>query len=161
MLNSRSVSAELWVNAHKCLVLYFARRRCLNAEDLAQETLMTVWRREDFVFEKPEDFLKVCYGFARHILQENNRDGQKHAADELAADVASTPLKVQGMQLQELQVFIDEVRVHAKAELLAEELALIVEALKRDGCNPPLSSQLRVKLHRARKKLGKITGWRK
>jgi DNA-directed RNA polymerase specialized sigma24 family protein len=161
MLNSHSISGELWVYAHKCLVFYFTRRRCQNAEDLAQETLMTVWQREDFRFEKEEDFLKVCYGFARHILQQGYRDVRKHAADELTPDIERPSPKVQGLQRQELQVFLGQVRSLAETDLLADELALIMEAMKRDGHGPPFSSQLRVKLHRARKKLRKITGWGK
>lgn len=162
MLNSRSISPELWVYARKCLVYYFTHRHSAsNAEDLAQDTLMAVWSREDYLFDKEEDFLKVCYGFARNIHQQGIRVNQKHAADELTPDVERPSPTVQGMQHQEAQVFLDEVREQAEAELVADELALIVEAMKRDGHDPPLSSKLRVKLHRARKKLEKITGWRK
>jgi hypothetical protein len=82
-------------------------------------------------------------------------------ADELTLNLEHPSPKAQGMQRQELQVFLDQVRNHAEADLLADELALIVEAMKRDGHDPPLSSKLRVKLHRARKKLEKITGWHK
>lgn len=122
---------------------------------------MTVWQREDFRFEKEEDFLRVCYGFARHILQQGYRDGQKHVADELPPDIERPAPKVQGLQRQELQVFLDQIRTLAEADLLDDELALIVEVMKRDGHDPPLSSKLRVKLYRVRKKLEKITGWRK
>lgn len=162
MLDSHSISPDLWVYARKCLVYYFMHRHgASNAEDLAQDTLMAIWIRKDYTFEKEEDFLKVCYGFARNIHQEGIRVDQKHAADELTSDVERPAPKVQGMQYQEVQVFLNEVQTQAEDELLADELALIVEAMKRDGQNPPLSSKLRVKLHRARKKLEKITGWRK
>ena len=162
MLTSRSISPELWIYARKCLVYYFMHRHCTaNAEDLAQETLMAVWGREDYPFEKEEDFLKVCYGFARHIRQQGNRDQQKHAADELTSDVDCVSPKIKGMQHQEVQVFLNQIRERAEAELLADELALIEEAMKRDSHDPPLSTRVRVKLHRARKKLEKITGWHK
>ena len=162
MLTSRSISPELWVYARRCLVYYFTHRHgASNAEDLAQETLLAVWGREDYPFEKEEDFLKVCYGFARNIRQQGIRVQQKHEAGELTSEVECPSPKVKGMQHQEVQIFLDEVRERAEAELLADELALIVEAMKRDGHDPPLSTRFRVKLHRARKKLEKITGWRK
>ncbi|SRR6266481_574669 len=162
MFNSRSISPELWVHARKCLVYYFTHRHgASNAEDLAQDTLMAVWGRNDYSFEKEEDFLKVCYGFARHIRQQGIRVDQKHAADELTIDVERPSPRVQGMHHQEVQVFLNEISEQAEAELLADERALITEAMNRDGHDPPLSSKLRVKLYRARKKLEKITGLRK
>jgi DNA-directed RNA polymerase specialized sigma24 family protein len=158
MFNSRSVSNELWVTAHKSLVFYFTRRRCKNAEDLAQNTLMTMWQREDFCFEKQEDFLKVCYGFARNILHQGFRDDKKHAAEELTPSMEPSSPKVEGLLLQELRILLDQVGKRAKADLSDEELALLIKVMQREGHEPPLSTKLRVKLHRIRKKLRKIIG---
>ena len=65
MPNCRSIPTEKWVHAHKALVHFFTRKGVSNPEDMAQETLMTLWSREDYQFEKEDDFLKVCYGFAK------------------------------------------------------------------------------------------------
>ena len=70
MPTCRSLSPDAWEQARQALVFYFSRRHGLaNAEDLAQETLAAFWKREDFEFEREEDFLRVCYAFARRILQ--------------------------------------------------------------------------------------------
>ena len=45
------------------------RLRNGEAEDLAQETLVSICAREDYSFAKEEDFLCVCYGFARRIFR--------------------------------------------------------------------------------------------
>jgi DNA-directed RNA polymerase specialized sigma24 family protein len=162
MLNSRSIPADLWVYARKCLVFYFYRRhRPANAEDLAQETLMTIWSREDYLFEKEEDFLKICYGFARHILRQGVRTELKHCGDELSPDVEHPDQNVQGLQGHEVRIFLDEVRQKAEEELMADELALIEDALNREGHGPPVAPKFRVTLHRARKRLATLTGWRK
>src|SRR5579864_726204 len=84
MANCRSISPEAWAHARESLVFYFSRRHARSdAEDLAQETLLAVWNREDYEFEKEEDFLKVCYGFARRILLEGYRDAHRHAGSEM------------------------------------------------------------------------------
>src|SRR5579872_5616193 len=82
MLNCRSIPAEKWVHAHKALMLFFSGKGVVSPEDMAQQTLMTVWSREDYQFEKEEDFLKVCYGFARKILLEGYRVNREHAAED-------------------------------------------------------------------------------
>ena len=162
MLNSRSIPTDLWIYARKCLVFYFYRRhRSANAEDLAQETLMAVWSREDYRFEKEEDFLRVCYGFARHILQQGIRSDQKHSADSLSPALEHPVQNVQGLQGHEVNVFLDEVRQRAEEELLTDEVALIENVMNRDDHDPPVASKQRVMLHRARKKLATLTGWRK
>jgi DNA-directed RNA polymerase specialized sigma24 family protein len=159
MLNCRSIPPELWVHARKCLIFFFSRRGDPNAEDLAQETLMTVWAREDYQFEKQEDFLKVCYGFARKILFGGHRERRKHAAEELGISVGSRMQEIKGLEGTEVSVFLEEVRCRADAELQEEEWAAIQAAIDRDGQQPPVDNKGRVQLHRARKKLAKLTGW--
>jgi len=160
MLNCRSIPAELWVYARKCLIFYFYRRHGMaNAEDLAQDTLVAVWGREDYGFEKEEDFLKVCYGFARKIRLEGYRDGLKHAGTELPPGAGARVQSVKGLEGSEVNVFLEEVRRRAEAELLADELDLIEAAVNRDSQDSPAEGKHRVKLHRARKKLAKLTGW--
>ena len=159
MPNCRSIPPETWVQASKAL-FYFFRRKCVsNPEDLAQETLMTVWSREDYQFEKEDDFLKVCYGFARKILQEGYRVSRKHAAEELDPSVEARVRGIQGLEGNEVNVFLEEVCRRADAELQEEEWAAIRDAIDRDRQDHPVEGKQRVRLYRARKKLAKLTGW--
>lgn len=160
MLTCRSISTELWVHARQCLIFYFSRRHGLeNAEDLAQETLAALWSRDDYEFEQEPDFLKVCYGFARKILYEEYRRKGKHAGIELNPNLQTPIQEVKGLKGTEVCVFLDEVRRRAKAELLEEEWALIENAVNRDAENHAAGGKVRVQLHRARKKLARLTGW--
>ena len=161
MPDCRSIADEKWVHAHKALIYFFTRRGAANPEDMAQETLMAVWSRKDYQFENEDDFLKVCYGFARNILRESFRDSSKHAAEELDLSVKSRVQSVQGLAGNEVSVFLREVCRRADMELEEEEQAAIQAAIDRDGLDHPVEGKLRVRLYRARKKLAKLTGWRK
>jgi len=160
MLNCRSIQSEKWVHAHKALIFFFSRRGALNPEDLAQETLMMVWSREDYQFEKEEDFLKVCYGFAKNILLEGYRVNRKHAAEELDPSAEPRVRRIQGLEGNEVSVFLEEVRRRADTELQEEEWEAIQAAIDRDSQDRPVQRKQRVRLYRARKKLAKLTGWR-
>jgi hypothetical protein len=161
MLNCRSIPSEVWIRARERLIFFFSRRHGLeNAEDLAHQTLMTVLSRDDYMFEKEEDFFKVCYGFARHILHEANRPAQKHLEVDLY-DIEATTQPVKGLRGAEVSAFLGEVRCHAKAELLAEEWAQIEAVVNGDDVDHRPDAKLRVQLHRVRKKLAKLTGWSK
>ena len=163
MLNCRSIPPEKWVHAHKVLVHFFTRKGMLNPEDMAQETLMTRWSREDYEFEKDDDFLRVCYGFAKNVLREGYRTSLKHAAEELDLCVES-PIQgirgIQGLEGSEVSVFLEEFCQRANAELQLEERAAIQAAIHRDSQGPAVDTKQRVRLYRARKRLAKLTGWR-
>jgi DNA-directed RNA polymerase specialized sigma24 family protein len=159
MLNCRSIPPEKWVHARKALVYFFSRRGASNAEDLAQETLMTVWSREDYQFEKEDDFLKVCYGFARNILFDDYRGSRKHATEAPVLSVESRVRGIQGLEGSEARVFLEEVCRRADSELQEEEWAAIEAAVDRDQQDQPVEGKQRVRLYRARKKLAKLTGW--
>ncbi len=160
MPNCRSIPDETWVQASKALFYFFRRKGVPNPEDLAQETLLTVWVREDYQFDKEDDFLKVCYGFARNILQEGYRITRKHAAEELDISVDSRVRRIQGLEGNEVNVFLEEVCQRADAELQEEERAAIQAAVDRDSQDQPVEGKQRVRLYRARKKLAKLIGWR-
>lgn len=159
MLNCRSIPSEKWIHAHKALVYFFSGKGILNPEDLAQETLMKLWSREDYQFEQEDDFLKVCYGFANKILLDSYRISRKHAAEELDFPVESRIQSIQGLQGNEVSVFLEEVRRRADAELQEEERAAIQAAIDHDRQDQPVDGKQRVRLYRARKKLAKLTGW--
>jgi DNA-directed RNA polymerase specialized sigma24 family protein len=159
MLNCRSIPPEKWVHARKALVYFFDRRGASNPEDLAQETLMTVWSREDYQFESEDDFLKVCYGFAKKILLTGYRVTRKHAAEERHPPVESRVRGIQGLEGNEASLFLEEVCRRADTELQEEERAAIQAAVDRDRQDQPVEGKQRVRLYRARKKLAKLTGW--
>ncbi|HLJ85685.1 MAG TPA: hypothetical protein VKZ53_02620 [Candidatus Angelobacter sp.] len=121
---------------------------------------MAIWAREDYEFEKEEDFLKVCRGFARKILLEGYRASTKHAAEELDPETKSRVPGIQGLKGNEVSVFLNEVFSRADAELEEEERAAIQAAVDRDSQDHPVDGKQRIRLFRARKKLAKLTGWR-
>ena len=159
MPNCRSIPTVKWVHAHKALVYFFTGKGFSNPEDMAQETLMTVWSREDYQFENEDDFLKVCYGFAKNILREGYRVSRKYAAEELNLSVESHVHGIQGLEGSEVSVFLEEVCRRANAELQQEERAAIQAAIDREREDHPVEGKQRVRLYRARKKLAKLTGW--
>ena len=159
MPNCRSIPHQTWVQAHKALIFFFSRRGASNPEDLAQDTLTAVLSREDYEFEKEEDFLRVCYGFAKNILREGYRASRKYAAEESTVSVEPRVRGIQGLEGNEARVFLEEVCRRGDAELQEEEWAAIQAAIDRDSQDQPVEGKERVRLHRARKKLAKLTGW--
>jgi DNA-directed RNA polymerase specialized sigma24 family protein len=165
MPNFRSITPEAWEHARQALVFYFSRRHGFaQAEDLAQETLMAIMSREDFEFEKQEDFLRVCYGFASRIALKGHRTESKYANDLRT----SPPASRQGNELNksELAILLQEVCRIGQTQLRDQEWKLIqAAATSEDRTNLSTESgdanRVRVKLHRARKKLALLTGWHK
>ena len=166
MLNCRAIPPESWEQAREALVFYFQRRHGLSkAEDLAHDTLHAILLRDDFEFAEEGQFLRVCYGFARRILLASYREKAGHA--EVALISAAAPSgagKVARMDEAETQVYFSEVCRTAQAHLTPEDWALVeklingepVDAAER-FCN---SNAYRVHLHRLRRKLARLTGWR-
>jgi DNA-directed RNA polymerase specialized sigma24 family protein len=165
-MNCRSVSPKTWEHARQALVFYFTRRHGLpNAEDLAHETLATILSREDYQFEKEEDFLRVCYGFAWHILQTARREAGRDISTSIEFTRTLSRPDTQGLRDAELNVYLNEVLRLGEDELRKPEWQLIQQSIVLDGdriaADPVEANSARVKLHRARKKLVQLTGWRK
>jgi hypothetical protein len=165
-MNCRSVSPKTWEHARQALVFYFIRRHGLpNAEDLAHETLAAVLSREDYQFEKEEDFLKVCYGFASHILQKTRRETGKFPNTLIDPNAASATADTHGLKETEINVYLNEIFSLGELELSKTDWELIQQAILLDGdrlaSDPAEANRTRVKLHRARKKLGQLAGWRR
>ena len=165
MPNCRSITAETWAHARECLVFYFSRRHGRNdAEDLAQETLLSLWNREDYEFEKDEDFLKVCYGFARHITQQANREAGRHTGDPLEPCPPAPEHDSSGQRAMESRILLEEVCRIGESRLREREWKMIQQAVDSDRATLAEkfkagdANNLRVHLHRARKKLAKLAG---
>ena len=165
-MNCRSVSPKTWEYARQALVFYFTRRHGLpNAEDLAHETLATILSREDYHFEKEEDFLKVCYGFAFHISQNARRDSRKHITTSMEPTAPLPHLGAQGLKDAEVKVYLNEVLRLGSEDLRTADWQLIQQSMLLDAdhvaSDPTTANSVRVKLHRARKRLAHLAGWRK
>lgn len=120
---------------------------------------MTLWSRSDYQFEKEEDFLKVCYGFARKVHSTRLREEQRHLVNELYPEMEATIQPVKGLLGTEVSVFLREVTHRANIDLHAEEIALLNAAVNRDVKDRPPEAKARIRLHRARRKLAELTGW--
>jgi DNA-directed RNA polymerase specialized sigma24 family protein len=166
MINCRSVSPKAWEHARQALVFYFTRRHGLSsAEDLAQETLATVLSREDYQFEKEEDFLRVCYGFAGHMLQTARREVAKSSCNSIVSVLEAGCAEMHGLKDAELNVYLNEILRLGKDQLREADWQLIQQSIVLDGnrgagSGPTSDNSARVKLHRARRKLAQLAGWR-
>jgi DNA-directed RNA polymerase specialized sigma24 family protein len=165
MANSRSISPETWAHARESLVFYFSRRHARSdAEDLAQETLLTIWNREDYEFDKEEDFLKVCYGFARLISKEGYRKSQRHAAAALDSSLPAVPDERNSPKAIESRLLLEKVCAIGESQLRGEEWEMIRQSVDhdREGMAQEFkmgdANNMRVRLHRVRRKLAKLTG---
>src|SRR5450432_767307 len=122
MPNSRSIEPEAWEQARSALVFYFSRRHGFtNAEDLAQETLAALWKRDDFEFARADDFLRICYAFARRISQSGGRDARKHAGEELDPGVPSPGASVFGLSGPALALLLQEVMEIGETQLARKD----------------------------------------
>jgi len=165
MANSRSISPEAWAHARESLIFYFSRRHArADAEDLAQETLLAVWNREDYQFDKEEDFLRVCYGFARHISKEGYREAYRQAAASVDDSIPAPLHESSSARAMEARILLEKVCEIGRSKLRAKDWQIIEQAADSDRAtmaddlNMGDANNVRVRLHRARKKLAKLTG---
>ena len=165
MANSRSISPEAWAHARESLIFYFSRRHArADAEDLAQETLLTIWNREDYEFDREEDFLRVCYGFARRISQEGYRETYRHAAESLDDSMAAPQHEWSSARATEARILLEKVCEIGSSQLSEKDWQIVQQAADLDRA--PMGRELkignannmRVRLHRARRKLAKLAG---
>lgn len=166
MINCRAIPKAAWEQARKALVFYFSHRHGIEeAEDLAQDTLAAVWAREDFVFPEEKDFLMICYGFAKRILLAGYRNRKKHESTDADLDSISQHHISNTMSQIELQVLLNEVYEIGSTRLKPAEWRLIEMAATSDRSEMAADLQMgdannvRVHLHRARKKLAKLVGF--
>ncbi|MGA2601274.1 MAG: hypothetical protein ABSH09_30285 [Bryobacteraceae bacterium] len=165
MPTSRSIPDALWEKARRVLVFYFTHRGILNAEDLAHDTLAALLTRDDFEFSEDADFIKVCHGFARKIFLAAWRRGQREMVD-LDETWTEHGSSAGGLNSMEMRVFVGEVITLAELHLTERDREAIDSKVReavdgdeteKDGGS---ANRYRVQLHRARKRLGRLTGWK-
>src|ERR1700689_4024553 len=116
MLTCRSIPEAEWQKARKLLVFYFGHRGVANAEDLAQETLAEVLRRDDYQFERQEDFTRVCYAFASRVFQAACRRKARNQTAEFDENQVAPGRGAFGMHSSEMTVFLNEVIATGSSE---------------------------------------------
>jgi DNA-directed RNA polymerase specialized sigma24 family protein len=161
-MNSHSIPEKLWAQAREKLIFYFAHHySAQNAEDLAHATLLALWKRTDFEFEKEEDFFRVCYGFAKNILLEQFRNDKHPQFMELGPEMEENLPDRKSIHVAETATFLGEVMRNGSRFLDSDEWDLLKSVAERDRGDAPIPVNLRVQAHRIRKKLAKLTGWKK
>lgn len=164
MPTSRSIPENSWEHARRALVFYFMHHGAANAEDLAQETLSELWRRDDYQFQEEGDFLRVCYAFARLILMTEWRRERKRESAEAAHSERTPVYSVIRLHPAELAAYLEEVLEAGRAQLSPRDWSVIQASVKDDSggaaaADANEANRTRVQLHRARRKLRRLIGW--
>jgi hypothetical protein len=167
MPNSRSIPEYLWALARQRLVFFFAHRGMRNAEDLAHDTLAVVLRRDDYEFDKEEEFLKVCYGFANLVLKQARRQEIRCQHSELDEREIVPQFDAASLNPAETMVLLNEVICAGTTKLSERDWRIIKSNAAPDtqaaspNLDPAAANRTRVQLHRARKRLSRLIGWKK
>lgn len=159
MPNCRSIPEGDWAEARRKLIFFFAHSRMHNAEDLAQEVLALVWRREDYNFGSDEEFLRVCYGFARNVLRAARREEARRASTRLEESHLKMESGSEQLNPAEISILYDQAVFIGETRLRQDDWRLIQAIASDDKPGKPLENKKRVRLHRARKRLRRLLGW--
>jgi len=172
--NCRSISPEAWTHAFQSLVRYFSSRHArADAEDLAQNTLLALWIREDYEFGNVEDFLQVCFGFAHRVSKAGYRSAQRHEGVALDPSLAAAPHELGSQRSIEAIILLEEILKLGEQILDAEDWNAIIDPVVQQSkpAEPEQSSESktemdkatansrRVRRHRKRRKLAEFLGW--
>jgi RNA polymerase sigma-70 factor, ECF subfamily len=145
---------------HYADLLAFALRRVAErqaAEDVAAETFAVVWRRRELIPEPPLPWL---YAIALHVIANQRRSGRRRRNLELrlAGEVAAGPLPFDPIEA------LDRRAAFASAfRRLNDDEQEVLRLIAWDGLDPRDAAgvlgcsygALRVRLHRARRRLAK------
>jgi len=160
MVTCRSVSEAVWKQAREALIFYFAHRvGFTNAEDLAQETLMAFWRRDDYEFEEEGDVPRICYAFARRVLRAALRTDKTYLNAALNDALQAPEKNLFGLNSTEMGIYLDEVLAAARSGMLEHEWRSIENRARFEEYGEAASvdeaeqNRLRVQFHRAKGKL--------
>jgi len=157
-----------WDLAYEVLLSYFSWRHGFsNAADLAHDTIAALLA-SDFEFEKPEDFPKVYRAFARIISMATFREAARRTPQQIDTETMAAPSRdAFGLNPTEMKIYAEEVIRTGRSELRTIEWKAIEQSIALDrsivGDNLGLgnANNARVFLYRARRKLMKLTGWKK
>jgi DNA-directed RNA polymerase specialized sigma24 family protein len=163
----RSIPEPEWERARELLIFYFSRRHGFSdAADLAHETLAALWE-SDFEFKSVADFPLVCHAFARLISLSAFRKSSRFVAEHREADsIAARDQSAFGLTPTEMRICLGQIAEAAQSRLSGREWDVIEKSteLERSAVGAELglgdANNVRVFLHRARRKLKKITGWK-
>ncbi len=154
-MTCRDVPEVEWEKARERLIFYFSRGRGLDqARDLAQETLATLWEREDYTFEALENFIPVCLGFARNIAHAWYRKQARYSDAPLPENLPGT--EAESALAVEQGILLAEVKKAARAVLRPDELSAILERSEGAGANE--QNRQRVMRFRAVRKVAAALG---
>jgi hypothetical protein len=163
VLNCRSIPDSVWAHARQALLSYFAWRGVSNAEDFAQDTLAAFWANDSYEFEREEDFLRICYAFARRSLMAGRRKEQKHSAEELDPGLPAPAGNTLGLNPAELAIFLKETVEAAQSAWSKPDWKAMANGAREEECMPADAAganRRRVRRHRARRRLAQLTGWK-
>jgi DNA-directed RNA polymerase specialized sigma24 family protein len=161
MPNSRTIPPEAYAHAREALFRYFASRYGrADADDLSQEVLCRLFEREDYEFDNPADFLRVCKGFARKVAQERFRAQSRYGS--LDYDVPAPVHGANGQRDIEARVLLDQICRKGREGLRSADWRAICNAATLEETSTeglpgrPATPRERIFLHRARAKLREI-----
>ncbi len=167
-MTCRDIPPHVWAQAEEAVINYLALRLGVhNATDVAQDTMLTVLRRSDFEFEKEEDFLRVCLGFAKRVGPESRRSAERRATDVLTSEPPDQASGIAGLDGPEVAIYLKEMLALGKQHLSERDYRLLERATVCDGkelmaeFDFPNVQTMRVHLYRIRKELAKLGGWTK
>src|SRR5580658_8070668 len=125
-MTCRDISEATWMEAFHALVVFFRHRLAAEPDELAQQTLVRIFHRQDpYCFEKEEDFPKVCYGFAKIIWLEHQRRQQRDTTTVLDPAMPAPAHHAGGQQATEDHIFLEEIRRIGQTQLKKKEWEII------------------------------------
>lgn len=146
-----------WEQARVRLTSYFAHRWITDPQEAAAETLQ---RMVGWLQGKPrvqeEEFRKIVFGIAKNVLYEYTRKGWR-VRHEVPLDTSTASRSTLGLNPQEVRRLVEQLfgtLSEQDCQLILGSLEMPQEELAKElGISV---SSLRVKLHRAKKKLRKL-----
>jgi DNA-directed RNA polymerase specialized sigma24 family protein len=167
MPKAKLMPDAVWDHARRALDQYFSRRHTNDAEDLVQDTL-TILLSSNYDFGDETEFMKICYGCAKHVLYREYRREKKESGQVFDEGTFASWPGGKALTQTEMSILLEEVLQVGGSKLAEKDWSLIQHtaegdsperselAQKLDLGNP---NNLGVRLLRARDRLALLTGW--
>jgi RNA polymerase sigma factor (sigma-70 family) len=154
----QDIPNEAWEDARTKLVFYFSHRGGSDPQDLAQETLTRLfrWLSTGNKIEGVHGFQKLCYGFARRVLYEDN-DARHRQIEPLDGDIKATANTTRGLSSNESRILVGELLARLSPE--DQQLVLAAECMNPKHLATRFGTSVKnvnVRVFRARQRLRKI-----